>query len=127
MGLGLSASLLLASWFSRRLSHANRLPHTANPFGVGGGMEPEGPSLDWQPPLFSLLVILQLAHVGAMQQTTYLLRRDEDLKNQSVEELEVGNALPQVPGSRCGMEDAWLCDGARGFTCLAFAILRQPE
>ncbi|KAJ1399055.1 hypothetical protein B484DRAFT_424839, partial [Ochromonadaceae sp. CCMP2298] len=99
----------------------------ANPFGVGGGMEPEGPSLDWQPPLFSLLVILQLAHVGAMQQTTYLLRRDEDLQNQSVEELEVGNALPQVPGSRCGMEDAWLCDGARGFTCLAFAILRQPE
>jgi hypothetical protein len=105
--------------------------------GMGGMGDPMGGvegALDWQPPLFSLLVILQLAHVGAMQQTTYLLSRFEDYTQfQSVEELEVGNALPQAPGSRCGMEEGgggsglWLCEGARGFTCLAFAILRQPE
>jgi hypothetical protein len=119
---------------------------------------------DWLPPVYSLLVILQLTHVGALQQTTYLLSRHVDYDSpqfrncRNIEDvIEVGNMLPQIVGSRCGMdaglgnafhqpqhsgaggqkipkeqekEDAeapWLCDGAKGFACLCFAVLRQPE
>lgn len=112
--------------------------------------------MDWCPPIYSLLVILQLAHVGALQQTTYLLSRDVDYslpqyqQCRSIEDIiEPGNNLPQVPGSRSGMDygnqqqqqrnqavqqqqqqqgqEDWLCDGAKGFACLALAVLRQPE
>lgn len=100
----------------------------------------------WYPTLYTLLVILQLAHTCAMQQTTYLLNRNVDYSHfTSLQELAEGNSLPQIPGSRCGLEtsstsstiessgsssnegDEWLCAGVRGFTCLTFAIFRQPE
>ena len=85
--------------------------------------------VDWYPSLYSLLVILQLAHVCAMQQTTYLLSRHVDYSQyHSIDDLEEGNNLPQSAGSRCGLEvGQWRCDGARGFTCLSFAVFRQPE
>ena len=99
---------------------------------------------DWCPPVFSLLVVLQLAHVAALQQTTCLLSRHVDYcqpmyqQCKTIEDvIEVGNSLPQTPGSRCGMDSSdralaaadkdWLCDGAKGFACLALAVLRQPE
>ncbi len=128
---------------------ADAQPQQSMPLGFG---QPPGASsgdVDWGPPVYSLLVILQLAHVGALQQTTYLLPRHVDYSQaqyqhcRSIEEVvEVGNTLPQTPGSRCGLDIAhpshnaharsaankdWQCDGAKGFSCLAFAVLRQPE
>lgn len=86
------------------------------------------PHLDWQAPLFTLLVILQLTLVCALQQTTYLLSRHTDYSQMSVEDVEVGNNLPQRAGDRHHMDDNdWLCAGAKGFCCMAFAVLRQPE
>jgi hypothetical protein len=112
--------------------------------GASGGQSENG--VDWCPSVYSLLVVLQLAHVCALQQTTCLLSRNVDYTQPMYQQctnvedvIEVGNSLPQVPGSRCGMDAAgraggpgqeaegWLCDGARGFACLAFAVLRQPE
>jgi hypothetical protein len=109
---------------------------------LGGVAQNRDDGADWCPPIYSLLVVLQLAHVAALQQTTSLLSRHVDYAQpmyqqcRSIEDvIEAGNNLPQSPGSRCGMEYAgrgggssdWLCDGAKGFACLAFAILRQPE
>jgi len=115
--------------------------------GLGGQSLGQAAEVDWGPPVYSLLVILQLAHVGALQQTTYLLPRDVDYSQaqyqncRSIEDVvEVGNTLPQTPGSRCGMDAPhsprspapaaskdWQCDGAKGFACLAFSVLRQPD
>lgn len=41
--------------------------------------------------------------------------------------LFAGNALPQTPGSRCGLDGHWPCTGAQGFLALVYGIFRQPE
>ena len=88
----------------------------------------------WWCTLYNVLVQLQLAHVCATQQTTFLSDRKED--NIALAEAgEIGNNLPQTPGDRCKMDGddssastgGWLCDGVKGFVCLSFGILRQPE
>jgi len=95
-------------------------------------------STDWCPAIYSLLVVLQLAHVAALQQTACLLSRHVDYSQplyqqcKSAEDVIVmGNNLPQIPGSRHGMDSSsrgeWLCSGAKGFACLALAVFKQPE
>jgi hypothetical protein len=82
---------------------------------------------DWHSPIYLLIIILQLAHTCALQQTTFLLSREIDYYKHSINESEEGNNLSQVPGSKEGMEAVWMCEGVKGFTCLSFAIFRQPE
>eukprot|EP01038_Epipyxis_sp_PR26KG_P004681 gene4681-6575_t len=83
---------------------------------------------EWHSPLYLLIVILQLTHVCALQQTTTLFLRDVDYNIHSLAESEEGNNLQQSIGSKEGMDkDTWLCHGVRGFACLAYAILKQPE
>ena len=111
-------------------SSSSSQPQSAQQFNFAAMQLDHSVVVDWYPSLYSLLVILQLAHVCAMQQTTYLLSRHVDYSQyHSIDDLEEGNNLPQeAMGSRCGLElGQWRCDGARGFTCLSFAIFRQPE
>jgi hypothetical protein len=80
-------------------------------------------------PLLLLLVILQLAHLGAHQQTVDLYSRDVLYSSvQDVASKSVDNDLPNEAGSWYGMDvDNWTCRGARAFTCLVFGVFRQPQ
>lgn len=83
----------------------------------------------WKSPAYGVVVILQLAHVCALQQTSYLFSRDVDYSDmRSVDHLDVGNSLENESESRHGMDtDFWSCAGAKGFACLVLAVFRQPE
>jgi hypothetical protein len=83
----------------------------------------------WQIPICSLLVIIQLTHVCALQQSTTLLSRESDYSHvRSISDLKVGNCLPSnKAGQKYDVIDAdFKCEGVRGFACLAYAALRQP-
>jgi hypothetical protein len=86
---------------------------------------------DWKVPAYTLVVILQLAHVCALQQTSYLFSRDVDylgMGPRDIDGLDVGNALENEAESREGMDTTfWSCCGAKGFACLVLAVFRQPE
>jgi hypothetical protein len=83
----------------------------------------------WKTPIYSLIVVLQLAHVNALQQTVFLLsRNDKYAPDTNMDALEIGNNLENVSKSREGVdENVWACDGAKGFACLVYAVFRQPE
>ena len=88
----------------------------------------EGQVTEWRASFFPVLVTLQLAHLGALNQTSTLFQRNVDSSPfYSPSDREPGNDLPQVPGSHEGMDQPWTCGMARGFCCLAYAVLRQPS
>jgi uncharacterized protein YjgD (DUF1641 family) len=84
---------------------------------------------EYKVPACSLVVILQLAHVCSLQQTSYLFSREVDYSGiRSVDSLPLGNALENQAESREGMDSSfWACSGAKGLACLALAVFRQPE
>lgn len=89
---------------------------------------PEGQVTEWRASLFPVLVTLQLSHLGALNQTSVLFQRTIDTAPYYYPpDREPGNELTQVPGNREGMDQPWTCGLARGFCCLAYAVLRQPS
>ncbi len=71
-----------------------------------------------------VLAILHLTQFRALNQVDNLYSRDID--SWPYFSGEVGNNLPTPAGSRDGMEHEWVCGMAKGVSCLAHAILRQP-
>ncbi len=86
--------------------------------------------------------ILHMAYICALQQTSTLLTRNDDInsstRNNFVAEGELFNSLPQTgklagkagmqraASSRDRNENSWLGGGSKGLLCLALAVFRQP-
>eukprot|EP01039_Chlorochromonas_danica_P006244 gene6244-6885_t len=69
-----------------------------------------------------LLVLAQLTLVCALQQNSELQLREGGNK------ASVGNRIAQSAGSRAGLDsETWSCFGAKAFSCLVYAVFRQPE
>jgi hypothetical protein len=80
---------------------------------------------EWSNSLFQVLIVLQLTHVCAMEQVQTLYCRTNDTEPYLLE--SVGNEILPEVGGYDGMEkDRWKNGMAQGFTCLVFAILREP-
>ena len=73
--------------------------------------------------LFSSLVLLQLAQVRALTQQRALLSRFDD--GGDFGDRAVGNSLPQH-NSKEDLDQPWTCSVAKGFSCLVYAVFRQP-
>lgn len=83
---------------------------------------------EWRVALYPVLVVLQLAHVAALNQTTTLFSRQVDAPPFfSPADKEPGNDLPQIAGDKYKLEEVWASGVSRGFCLLAHAVLRQPS
>ena len=79
---------------------------------------------EWLPSLLRVLLVLHLTQIRALNQVQELFTRNDDTAPYSAR--VVGNSLPTPLGSKDFMDSAWSCAMAKGFSCLGFAILRQP-
>lgn len=79
---------------------------------------------EWRSLAVRSLVVLQLAQIRALNQVDELFSRDVDAAPYSSG--VVGNNLPTPLGSKDFMDQVWPCVMAKGLSCLAYAILRQP-
>ncbi len=79
--------------------------------------------------LFVVLIILQLSHLGAHQQTVPLYSRESEYTSQSdIDNIPLENKLLNTSGSKYNLDrDDWKCSGAKAFTCLVYGVFRQPE
>ncbi|RYH29558.1 hypothetical protein EON65_08070 [archaeon] len=89
---------------------------------------------DFVQSLYYLLVLAQLIMVCMLQQTVKLYSRDDPALNlwvmddHGVNADDCGNNIPQVSGSREELDtQTWQCTGAKAFSCLVYAVFRQPE
>ena len=94
--------------------------------GCSTGLSPSIPPLpqEWQQGLIQVLVVLHLTHVCALDQIRSLYSRHVDIEPYTSP--DIGNAITPRAHSRDGMEKPWKHSMASGFTCLVFAILREP-
>lgn len=73
-----------------------------------------------------LLVLAQLSLVCALQQNSELQLREGGAKTSA--DSSFGNRMAQTAGSRAGLDsETWSCFGAKAFSCLVYAVFRQPE
>jgi len=79
----------------------------------------------WQIPLFGSLVGLQTTQIRALNQFALLYDRSEN--QPPFGKVNTGNKVRQVKGCKEGLDDIWPSPLINGFSCLVYALLRQPE
>jgi Nuclear pore complex scaffold, nucleoporins 186/192/205 len=78
---------------------------------------------EWKTSAYSILAVLQMTHIAALDQFNTLLLRANDDINTSEDGI---NTLKLPRESKGGLDVVWRSKGAKGLACLANAVLQQP-